>query len=271
MDLTFAQSFQASIAGRYTRASSATAGPPTGTSPPSTDSNGDAVIYERRRLTFYYTLQPDGSYTDEPGDHSVADLSQRRLPLVEPDGTVYQFNPNGTLAYVQDANGNRITAGYNAAGQLVSLTDSNGEYLTLTYNAHGHLATLTDSNGQTETYGYDSTGQFLTSYTGRIRHHDLHLRHRSVTAAEQRPGRDRLRRRHHIYFTYDSEGRLDRPAPQRRGRGRDVHLPQPRRLHRHRRRRQHDHHLLQPLRRHRRDDRSARQRDAITSTTATRT
>ena len=94
-----------------------------------------------------------------------ADRSGGAYQLVEPDGTIYQFNTNGTLNYVEDTHGNRITAGYNAQGQLVSLTDSNGEYLDLAYNAQGHLATLTDSNGQTETYGYDPTGQFLTSYT----------------------------------------------------------------------------------------------------------
>ena len=67
------------------------------------------------------------------------------VQLVDPDGTIYQFNSNGTLNYVEDTHGNRITAGYNAQGQLASLTDSNGEYLDLAYNSQGLLATLTDS------------------------------------------------------------------------------------------------------------------------------
>jgi YD repeat-containing protein len=46
--------------------------------------------------------------------------------MLEANGTVYQFNPNGTLSYVQDSNGNRITASYNGNGQLSQLTDSNG-------------------------------------------------------------------------------------------------------------------------------------------------
>src|SRR5262249_46781493 len=124
------------------------------------------------------------------------------------DGTLYQFNANGTINYVQDTHGNRVTAGYNGQGQLVSLTASNGASLDLTYNAQGHFAALTDSNGQTETYGYDSTGQFLTSYT------DIYgtTSYPYVTGAS--PAQDNALAEiayadnTHVYFAYDSQGRL---------------------------------------------------------------
>jgi YD repeat-containing protein len=113
--------------------------------------------------SYYFFFLQRGSYLPEPGEESqVLTLTDGAYRLQEADGTVYQFNTNGTLDYVQDANANRITASY-SNGRLVQLTDSNGEYLTLGYNDHGQMISLTDSNGQTETYGY--TGQFLTSYT----------------------------------------------------------------------------------------------------------
>ncbi len=141
----------------------------------------------------------------------------------------------------------------------MSLTDSNGEYLDLAYNAQGHLATLTDSNGQTETYGYDSTGQFLTAYTdvygttnytyvtGQSAAQDNALA--SITYADGTA----------IDFAYDSQGRLIDQHSNGGAEDETIDVPQPRRLRHDRRRRQPDHHLLQPLRRHGRDDRPARQ------------
>ena len=49
--------------------------------------------------------------------------------LTEADGTVTDYNANGTLNYIQDTNGNRITAGY-TGGQLTSLTASSGQSIT---------------------------------------------------------------------------------------------------------------------------------------------
>ncbi len=93
--------------------------------------NGDVVI-ENDGVSAYFSLQPNGSFAPEAGDEGTTlTASDGAYQLVEPDGTIYQFNTNGTLNYVQDTHGNRITAGYNAQGQLVSLTDSNGEYLDL--------------------------------------------------------------------------------------------------------------------------------------------
>ena len=83
-------------------------------------------------------------------------LNSGAYRLVEADGTILQFNGNGTLDYVEDTHGNPITCGYNDQGQLVSLTDTNGASLDLSYNAQGSLASLTDSNGETETYALRS-------------------------------------------------------------------------------------------------------------------
>ena len=243
MDLTFVQSFQASISGRYTQGILGYGWTNNWDFTASTMPNGDVVI-ENDGISAYFSLQPNGSFAPEAGDEGTTlTVSDGAYQLVEPDGTTYQFNTNGTLNYVQDTNGNRITAGYNAQNQLVSLTDSNGEFLDLSYNAQGHLATLTDSNGQTETYGYDPTGQFLTSYT------DIY----GTTNYTYVTGQSAAQNNALATITTRPAPRLSSPTipraahrrerKRRRG-GRDVRLPQPGRIHRDRRRRQHDHRLL---------------------------
>jgi len=208
MDLNFVQSFQQSISGRYSQGILGYGWTTNWDFSATTMSNGDAVI-ENDGISQYFSLQPNGSFAPEPGNEgTILTLNNGAYALTEPDGTIYQFNANGTLNYVQDTHGNTITAGYNGQNQLVSLTDTNGEYLDLTYNTQGTLATLTDSNGQTETYGYDPTGQFLTSYsdvygttkytyiTGQLAAQDNALA--SITYADG-TGMD---------FSYDSQGRL---------------------------------------------------------------
>ena len=127
--------------------------------------NGDVLI-EGAGGSSYFALEPNGAFAPTGGEPGLTlTETDGSYHLVAADGTIYQFNANGTLDYVEDTHGNSITAGYNAQEQLVSLTDSNGEYLDLSYDSDGNLASITDSNGQNETYGYDSTGQFLTSFT----------------------------------------------------------------------------------------------------------
>ena len=84
--------------------------------------------------------------------------------LTEQDGTVTAYNPNGTLDYVEDTDGNTITAGY-TDGQLTSLTASSGQSLNIAYNAAGLIASVTDSAGRETTYQYDPTDTYLTSVT----------------------------------------------------------------------------------------------------------
>ncbi len=147
MSLSFVQSFQQSISGRYTEGILGFGWTTNWDISATPMANGDVAI-EDDGVSEYFSLQPDGSFAPQAGDEGTTlTLSNGAYQLVEPNGIVYQFNANGTLNYVQDANGNTITAGYNAQIQLVSLTDSNGEYLDLTYNAQGHLSQLTDSNG----------------------------------------------------------------------------------------------------------------------------
>ncbi len=68
-------------------------------------------------------FQPDSRYTDvyfsQPGDTGTLAAIPSSTPggapsfvLQEADGTEEYFNSNGTLGYIQDSQGDRITAGY---------------------------------------------------------------------------------------------------------------------------------------------------------------
>ena len=85
--------------------------------------------------------------------------------LTEADGYQTHYRSDGRLDYVQDINGNRITAGY-TNGFLTSLAHSGGGSLTITYGALGRIRSVTDSSGHVTTYQYDSTQTFLLSATG---------------------------------------------------------------------------------------------------------
>ena len=207
MDLTFQQSYLDSISGRYYQGLLGAQGWTTNWDIKATTISTGDVSIQISGSYFYFFLQSDGSYLPETSvEGDVLTLTNDAYQLLESDGSLYQFNPNGTLDYMEDPNGNRITASYNSAGKLSLLTDSNGEHLQLSYNGQGQMTTLTDSNGQTETYGY--TGQFLTSYT------DVYgvTNYSYVTAgnAAQNGALDEIvyAGNTHQYFTYDSEGRL---------------------------------------------------------------
>lgn len=136
LSLTFTQTNQQSISGRGTLGILGYGWTTNWDISASTLSNGDVAIANNGG-TLFYALEPDGSYQDLPIDHSVLTLVNGAYTLTLTDGNFYRFNPNGTLAYVQDPNGNRISLSYDAAGQLVTLSDSNGESMSLTYNSFG--------------------------------------------------------------------------------------------------------------------------------------
>ena len=157
-------------------------------------------------------FQPDsrnGNYFTQAGDHgTLARLSGGAFKLTEVNGIATVFSADGTLNYVADPNGNRITAGY-AGGQLVRLTHSSGQYLQIGYDGNGHIQTVTDSLNRQALFNYDGTGEHLTmtrdyaeryttnSYVtgqGIAREHAL----QSIAY----PGGT------HQYYAFDADGRL---------------------------------------------------------------
>src|SRR5205807_1497296 len=73
-------------------------------------------------------FQPDrrGGFFNQAGDHAtLTPVANGGFTLAESNGLVTAFRPDGAIDYVQDTNGNRITAGY-TGDLLTSLTHSSG-------------------------------------------------------------------------------------------------------------------------------------------------
>ncbi len=178
----------------------------------STDSQGNVTIAESGTL-LYFTLQSDGSYLGTLGDTGVLTArSGGGYQLMETDGSLTVFNANGTLNYVQDSNGNRITASYNSSGLLAQLTASSngvsdGEYLTFTYT-NGLLTKVADSTAESTTYKYDSTGQYLLSATNEYGTTSYSYVSGQGAAAQNALASIGFADGSHVYYSYDSEGRL---------------------------------------------------------------
>ena len=57
--------------------------------------------------------RPGSDYFDQPGDYGILTKGTGgTFTLQETNGQIEAFNADGTLNYIEDTNGNRITAGY---------------------------------------------------------------------------------------------------------------------------------------------------------------
>jgi RHS repeat-associated protein len=155
-------------------------------------------------------LSPSATYISGPGDPStLRRVSAGIYELRDVGGTVTRFRADGRIDYVEDANANRTTAGYNGSGRLVSLTHNSGGSVALEYNASGRVSKLTDSLGHVVTYGYDPAGDHLVSASGTdgssvqydydTTSPNVMLRH--ALRSEQAAGSTQL-------YTYDAQGRV---------------------------------------------------------------
>src|SRR5581483_10464191 len=78
------------------------------------------------------------------------------------EGTLTAFRADGRIDYVQDTNGNRVTAVY-TGGRLTQLQHSAGPALAIHYNAAGLIDRVTDPAGRQVLYTYDAANQHLVS------------------------------------------------------------------------------------------------------------
>jgi RHS repeat-associated protein len=127
----------------------------------STDASRNVTVQQGGQ-SVTYILQADGTYA---GPSSVNTTLSRVGPVYQlraSDGSVTVFRADGTLDYVQDRDGNRITAGYKGS-ELTSLTHSDGDALVLSYNAQGRISQITDPAGRVTSYTYDASGEHLIS------------------------------------------------------------------------------------------------------------
>lgn len=100
-----------------------------------------ATVRRGSGLRLKFTDNGDGTYTPPLGSHDtlVKNLdgtftlngecaSSPRRPL-----PAYHFNTDGSLASIEDMNGNTITIGYDVNGRISTATDANGRSLTFSY------------------------------------------------------------------------------------------------------------------------------------------
>lgn len=73
--------------------------------------------------------------------------------------TRYGYDSHGNVTVMQDANGQRIRAKYNALNQKQWVSDPNMGLKTFTYNGFGEVATERDANGDTTRFKYDALGR----------------------------------------------------------------------------------------------------------------
>jgi RHS repeat-associated protein len=162
------------------------------------------------RRTYQPDSRPGRGYFSMEGDFAtLSDIGGGAFSLEEANGLERVFLPDGKLDYIEDTNGNRITAGY-SGDLLTSLTHSAGQSLAIGYNLADRIETITDPDGRVTTFGYDGTIEHLTSVeffdsltvgyaysigNGDAREHAL--TEISIPCCS------------HQYFTYDDQGRLE--------------------------------------------------------------
>ena len=161
-------------------------------------------------------FQPDsrtqGRYFSMIGDHGTFNsLKGGGHSLREKNGMLYVFHPDGKLNYVQDTNGNTITADY-SDNLLKHLRHSRGQDLDIHYNASNLIETVTDPSTGRQTnfiYGGES-GEHLVSvryYDGSEIHYAYYdgpsITQKHALLEVEYPGNS------HRYFTYDAHGRLE--------------------------------------------------------------
>ena len=212
LSLSFDRSFNQSIPGRFQMGPLGLGWSTSWQQSLSVASDGTVTVTDGNGAQYEY--QPDsryaGQYFSQPGDTSTLTSVSGGYDLTAVNGTITFFSVsgnNGVLGYVQDTNGNKITAGY-TNGQLTSLTASSGQSLTIGYSAD-LISSVTDSSGQLTTYHYDPTNQYLMwvdSYTGQVTSYTYDTT--SGDAPQNALKSITFPDGTHQYFTYDSQGRL---------------------------------------------------------------
>ena len=172
-------------------------------------SDGDVLVHWPGSFTRLFDGNGDGTYSALPGDHGTLTHAGGIFELTEKDGTIYRFRADRQLDYIEDPNGNRITAAYDGGGRLIQVQHSSGASFALVYNAHGRISRLTDHVGRVTDYGYDATGEYLLTVTAP----GSHVTTYTYNPASGQAGDHALLSiaypdSTHRYYAYDSRGRL---------------------------------------------------------------
>jgi len=164
-----------------------------------------------KRRTFQPDIRPGYGYFAMEGDYgTLTNLGSGIFSLKEANGLIRMYRSDGKLDYIEDTNGNRITAEY-TGDMLTSLEHSSGRTLQIVYNIDDRIETVEDPDGRRTTYEYDASGEHLSLVTyfdnSSVRYEYFtnagDAKDHALSEVEYIDG-------YHQYFTYDNEGRLNR-------------------------------------------------------------
>ena len=129
-----------------------------------TDSAGNVTIVEGGvGIIGYFTLESDGSYQAAPGVSNTLTLSNGVYQDRLADGTDVVFNANGSLNFIEQPNGDTLTAGY-TGDLLTTLTDSfTGDVTSFAYGSQGLVTKYTDPQGRVATFTYDANERLVST------------------------------------------------------------------------------------------------------------
>jgi len=154
-------------------------------------------------------FQPDsrGGYFDQAGDHGVlTSFGDGTFSLQETHGLNTVFRSDGKLNYVEDPNGNTISASW-SDNRLTSLAHSSGQSLQFTY-AGNVIRTVTDQVGRTTTFSYDAMGHLtnVAYFDGS----QIAYAYSTANGASSEHALTQITYPSgaHQYFSYDQNGRI---------------------------------------------------------------
>lgn len=127
--------------------------------------NGPITYIDEDNTRHIFGQQVGGGYIVNDGTYlTLVKNTDGTYVMTKPDGTKYNFHPDGWMKSIVDTNGNTTTLTWDSSGNLSTLTDASGRQTTLTYNSNGDVTSMTDPASHTISYSYDASGN-LTKVT----------------------------------------------------------------------------------------------------------
>ncbi|MBN1295753.1 hypothetical protein JXA80_03170 [bacterium] len=108
--------------------------------------------------TWQFVELPDGSWVN-PGEQRTTLTLQAddSSTMISDTGTLFNFDPDGRLVEIEDANGNTVSLTY-TGNLLTRIANGMTRSLAFTYTGTDRIETITDGNGRTVTFTYDGDG-----------------------------------------------------------------------------------------------------------------
>jgi len=139
-------------------------------------------------------------------NNQLRQVMQLNHPDPSHNTTAYNYDTNGNLTTLEDANTHTTTNAFDVFNQLNLEQMPAGQQQTRTYDAAGNLQTLTDYNGKTTTYAYDQLNRLI------LKTPDPSLPDAPVsftyTPTSKRATMTYGSPQETVYYTYDAQDRL---------------------------------------------------------------